>query len=100
VVRDIAFRTPRSYGIEPDPDGLDRDVADFGQADGVLEYVAEIAGVVVGSVVPSLHASSHAEGTPYGGLCMTTVAWGGTPGQARPTIHRPSLASSDTRAEM
>ncbi len=67
VVRDIVFRTLRSYGIEPDPDGLDRDVADFGRADGaggLLEYVAEVAGVVVGSVVLSPRASSHTEVAP------------------------------------
>ena len=67
-MRDIVFGALRSYGIEPDPDGLDRDVVDFGRAtassNGVLEYVAEVAGVVVGSVVLSPRASSHAGVAP------------------------------------
>ncbi len=77
AVRDIVFGALRSYGIEPDPDGLDRDVVDFGRATGadggVLEYVAEVAGVVVGSVVLSPHASPRTgvmpgpRGSPHAG---------------------------------
>lgn len=53
AVQQFVFATLRSYGIVPDPDGLDADVVAFGTAgDGpVLEWVAALAGVVVGSVV-------------------------------------------------
>jgi ribosomal protein S18 acetylase RimI-like enzyme len=54
VVR-FVFATLRSYGIEPDPDGLDADVVAFGTAgDGpTLEWVAAIDASAVGSVVIS-----------------------------------------------
>ena len=53
AVQQFVFATLRSYGIEPDPDGLDADVVAFGTAgDGpALEWVADLAGVPVGSVV-------------------------------------------------
>ncbi len=54
-VRDFVFATLRGYGIEPDPDGLDADVVNFGKAgDGpILELVAEAEAQAVGSVVIS-----------------------------------------------
>lgn len=54
-MRAFVFATLRSYGIEPDPDGLDADVMAFGTAgDGpVLELVAEEDGRAVGSVALS-----------------------------------------------
>jgi GNAT superfamily N-acetyltransferase len=56
-VREFVFATLRSYGIEPDPDGLDADIVAFGTAgDGpVAEFVAEIDGRPVGSVALSPH---------------------------------------------
>jgi putative acetyltransferase len=55
AVREFVFATLRSYGIEPDPDGLDADVVAFGTAgDGpVAEFVAEVDGLPVGSVALS-----------------------------------------------
>ena len=55
AVRDFVFAALRSYGIEPDPEGLDADVVAFGQGAGgvLLELVAEVDGVAVGSVVLS-----------------------------------------------
>jgi putative acetyltransferase len=55
MVRAFVFETERSYGIEPDPEGLDADVVAFGtpQNDAVLELVAEVAGKAVGSIVIS-----------------------------------------------
>lgn len=52
MVRGFVFATLRSYGIEPDPDGLDADVTAFGtNGDGPIdELVAELNGRVVGSV--------------------------------------------------
>jgi GNAT superfamily N-acetyltransferase len=54
-VRAFVFATLRSYGIEPDPDGLDADVMAFGMhGDGPIdELVAEVDGRVVGSVAVS-----------------------------------------------
>lgn len=54
-VREFVFATLRSYGIEPDPEGLDADVVAFGTAgDGpVAEFVAELDGTAVGSVALS-----------------------------------------------
>jgi ribosomal protein S18 acetylase RimI-like enzyme len=51
-VRDFVFAALRSYGIEPEPEGLDADVVTFGTAtDGrALELVAEVDGKVVGSI--------------------------------------------------
>ena len=48
----LVFDTLRSYGIEPDPDGLDADVMRFGvHGDpAVGEFVAEFDDRVVGSV--------------------------------------------------
>ncbi|HEY7127606.1 MAG TPA: GNAT family N-acetyltransferase [Ktedonobacterales bacterium] len=55
AVREIVFATLRSYGIIPDPDGLDADVVAFGSnvSGTILEWVAEVKGVVVGSVMLS-----------------------------------------------
>ncbi len=52
-MQQFVFATLRSYGIVPDPEGLDADVVAFGTAgDGpALEWVADLAGVPVGSVV-------------------------------------------------
>jgi putative acetyltransferase len=52
VVRDIVFDILRSYGITPDPEGLDADVMTFGQPDnGALEeLVAAVDGRAVGLV--------------------------------------------------
>jgi ribosomal protein S18 acetylase RimI-like enzyme len=52
AVRAFVFATLRSYGIEPDPEGLDADVVAFGTgaAAGIVELVAEVDGVAVGSV--------------------------------------------------
>ncbi|HEU5370240.1 MAG TPA: GNAT family N-acetyltransferase [Ktedonobacterales bacterium] len=52
AVQRFVFDTLRSYGIEPDPTGLDADVVAFGAgADGALEWVADLAGTAVGSIV-------------------------------------------------
>jgi len=55
LVREFVFATLRTYGITPDPDGLDADVVAFGTtADpAVVEWVAELDGRAVGSVVVS-----------------------------------------------
>ena len=55
AVRQFVFATLRSYGIVPDPDGLDADVVAFGSASdaSLLEWVADLAGVAVGSIVIS-----------------------------------------------
>lgn len=54
AVQDFVFATLRSYGLEPDPTGLDADVLTFGAASGsALELVAEADGAVVGSVMVS-----------------------------------------------
>jgi GNAT superfamily N-acetyltransferase len=55
LVRGFVFATLRSYGIEPDPEGLDADIVAFGTAgDGpVAEFVAEVDGRPVGSVALS-----------------------------------------------
>lgn len=55
AVREFVFATLRSYGIEPDPEGLDADVVAFGSAgDGpIYELVADVAGEPVGSVAIS-----------------------------------------------
>lgn len=48
----VVFQTLRSYGIEPDPEGLDADVMRFGVSGdpAVVELVAELDGEVVGSI--------------------------------------------------
>ena len=55
AVRDFVFATLRSYGIEPDPEGLDADVMAFGTSgDGpIAEFVAELDSRAVGSVALS-----------------------------------------------
>lgn len=55
AVRKFVFATLRSYGIEPDPEGLDADVMSFGtHGDGPIdEFVAEVDGRTVGSVALS-----------------------------------------------
>ncbi|MBI2760914.1 MAG: GNAT family N-acetyltransferase [Chloroflexi bacterium] len=62
AVRGFVFATLRSYGIEPDPEGLDADVTAFGTAgDGpVAEFVAEADGVAAGSVALSPHGADAA----------------------------------------
>lgn len=51
AVRDFVFATLRSYGIEPDPEGLDADVMAFGLAEGgAAEFVADVDGRAVGSI--------------------------------------------------
>jgi len=51
-VRDIVFSGLRSYGLEPELDGLDADVLTFGRPsdDAVREFVALIDDRVVGSI--------------------------------------------------
>jgi putative acetyltransferase len=50
-VIELVFDTLRSFGIEPDPSGLDADVMEFGGADpSMAEFVAETGGAVVGSI--------------------------------------------------
>ncbi len=53
AVQHFVFATLRSFGIEPDPEGLDADVVAFGTAgDGAaLEWVADLDGTPVGSIV-------------------------------------------------
>ncbi len=53
AVQRFVFDTLRSYGIVPDPEGLDADVVAFGSAgDGpALEWVAALDGITVGSIV-------------------------------------------------
>ena len=48
----LVFDTLRSYGIDPDPLGLDADVMRFGQPEDPMmaEFVAEIGGRVIGSI--------------------------------------------------
>jgi putative acetyltransferase len=48
----LVFDTLRSYGIEPDPRGLDADVMRFGGVGdpSIAEFVAELDGRVAGSV--------------------------------------------------
>ena len=55
TVRDFVFTTLRSYGITPEPEGLDADVVAFGtNTDATIdEWVAELQGRPVGSVVIS-----------------------------------------------
>jgi GNAT superfamily N-acetyltransferase len=46
---DIVFNALRSYGLEPEPHGLDADVMRFGEAvDGSCELVVTVDGVVAG----------------------------------------------------
>ncbi|HEY7350313.1 MAG TPA: GNAT family N-acetyltransferase [Ktedonobacterales bacterium] len=62
VVQCFVFATLRSFGIEPDPTGLDADIVAFGTAedDSTLEWVADLAGTPVGSIV--ITAMNTAEG--------------------------------------
>lgn len=55
AVREFVFTTLRSYGIEPDPEGLDADVMAFGSeaSTSAAEFVAEVGGRPVGSVALS-----------------------------------------------
>ena len=48
----LVFETLRSFGIEPEPEGIDADAMQFGvQGDARLsEFVAEISGTLVGSI--------------------------------------------------
>ncbi len=63
IVRQFVFDTLRSYGITPDPEGLDADVVAFGTTsdESVAEFVAELDGRAVGSVV----LSAHGDGAGY-----------------------------------
>ncbi len=51
----FVFEISRSYGIEPEPQGLDADVMEFGSTNdsSVTQWVAEFEGQVVGSVALS-----------------------------------------------
>jgi putative acetyltransferase len=71
-VREFVFATLRSYGIEPDPEGLDADVMAFGTAgDGpTAELVAEVDGKAVGSVA----ISPRAEGVAWLSKLFVDVA--------------------------
>ena len=52
AVRAFVFATFDEYGIEADPDGLDRDVMVFGEEpEPVDAYVAEVDGSPIGSVM-------------------------------------------------
>ena len=52
AVRTIVFDTMREYGVEADPEGIDRDVMTFGQSEaGVMAFVAEVDERIVGSVI-------------------------------------------------
>jgi len=48
----LIFDILRSFGIEPEPQGLDADAMEFGRSDdpAIAEYVAEIDGRIVGSI--------------------------------------------------
>jgi GNAT superfamily N-acetyltransferase len=48
----LIFEILRSFGIEPEPQGLDADAMEFGRSDdpAIAEYVAEIDGRIVGSI--------------------------------------------------
>jgi putative acetyltransferase len=75
VVREFVFATLRSYGIEPDPEGLDADVVAFGTAgDGpAAEFVAEVDGRAVGSVA----LSPRAEGVAWLSKLFVNAAYRG-----------------------
>ena len=51
-VRRFVFEITRSYGFEPDPEGVDADVMHYGESNDVSiqQWVAEVNGVVVGSL--------------------------------------------------
>lgn len=52
IVRRFVFETLEAYGIVPEPDGKDSDVARFGAHDASIdEFVADVDGTVVGSVM-------------------------------------------------
>jgi putative acetyltransferase len=52
AVRRIVFDTMRAYGVEADPEGIDRDVMSFGQSvAGTMAFVVEVDKRVVGSVI-------------------------------------------------
>jgi putative acetyltransferase len=60
AVRRFVFATFDEYGIDADPEGLDKDVMSFGEhPDPVDAYVAEIDGVAVGSVMVSPHVDGN-----------------------------------------
>jgi GNAT superfamily N-acetyltransferase len=77
VVRDFVFATLRSYGIEPDPEGLDADIMAFGTAgEGpVAEFVAEMDGKAVGSVALSPRGVGGEDPTTQGEPGPERVAW-------------------------
>lgn len=88
AVRGFVFATLRSYGIEPDPDGLDADVMAFGTATDAraLELVVEADGAAVGSVAIAPH---HREGPATGHLSkfFMDARYRGK-GLGRPLLHR------------
>ncbi|MBE9080383.1 GNAT family N-acetyltransferase [Romeria aff. gracilis LEGE 07310] len=51
-VQRFVFEITRSYGLEPDPEGIDSDVMNYGEANdcSVQQWVAEVSKVVVGSI--------------------------------------------------
>lgn len=61
AVRAIVFDTLREYGVEADPEGLDRDVMTFGE-DGsrAMAFVADVDGMVAGSVIVTPHGDGRA----------------------------------------
>ncbi len=62
-VTSIGFSAMRSFGIEPDPLDIDRDLATFGDgaAHKIAELVAEIGGEVVGSILSSTEDATAAK---------------------------------------
>jgi len=85
AVRDFVFATLRSYGIEPDPEGLDADVVAFGSAsDGLTaEFVAEQDGRPVGSVA----IAPHGEGVAHLSKFFVDASYRGR-GLGRPLLAR------------
>lgn len=48
-VTDLVFAVLRSYGVEPDPQGLDAEITQFGQPrQGITEWVVELDGRIAG----------------------------------------------------
>jgi putative acetyltransferase len=92
-VREFVFATLRSYGIEPDPEGLDADVVAFGTAgDGpIAEFVAEVDGRAVGSVA----LSPRAEGVAWLSKLFVDAAYRGR-GLGRALLTR-AVAEAQTR---
>lgn len=66
-VTGIGFGAMRSFGIEPDPLDIDRDLATFGDraAHKIIELVAEIDGEVAGSILASAEGATAAKITGF-----------------------------------